>query len=136
MFLSKVTGYIKDKYRGGSKTVSISKIKARSNDYTSQNMFSPGIEINPADGEQLVIAKIDDSSSYMVSIAGTNQEIEPDTDRGERRFYSVTPDGSEIKAIIKLKNDGEIEIISGNGSIKMNGSTGQVSINDNFTVDV
>lgn len=109
-FMSTVVGYLLDKYRGGSKNVGISKITAKGNPYTSQLCFGPGIEINPADGERLVIMKIDGSESYMVAIAGTNQNIEPGTARGERKIYSVSEDGSEIKAIAKFKNDGVLEL--------------------------
>ena len=40
-----------------------------------------------------------------------NQEIEPDTDRGEVRFYSTDSTGKIIKSSIKFLNDGSIETI-------------------------
>jgi len=105
-----VTGYLKDKYRGGSKTVAIHQVKAGAKPSTSMSCFAPGIEINPADGENLVITKIKRSSSFVVTIGGTNQNIEPDTARGERKIYSVSEDGAEIKAVAKFKNDGVLEL--------------------------
>lgn len=108
--MATVTGYFVDKFRGGSKDLSISKIKAEGNDDTVLNCLGPGIEFSPADGERLVIRKVNNSNSYMVAIGGINQNIEPDCDRGERRIYSVSSDGAEIKAIAKFKNDGVIEL--------------------------
>ena len=109
-FLAIATGYRVDKYRGGSRNVAVSQIRAGAEPYTSQNAWAPGIEINPADGENLIIQKINGSSSYMVSIGGFNQDIAPDTYRGERRIFSVSSDGQTIKAKAKFKNDGTLEL--------------------------
>lgn len=98
-----------EKNLDGSKTVSMTKGSGLNN-HTVQNMFMPGIEINPADGEKLVITPIAGSSSYMVSIAGVNENIAPDCDKGERKIYSVTPDGQTIKAFARFKNNGVIEL--------------------------
>lgn len=140
---SVVTGYIKDKFRGGSNTIAINISKSGVKDQTSMSCFGPGIEINPADGENLVLTRMGNSNSFVVSVGGVNQNIEPDTERGERKIYSVSEDGTEIKAFIKLKNDGGIEIIStgtdvtvtnDNGSFSLK-ENGQFDVNGNFTVD-
>ena len=102
--------YRAGKYRGGTKTVSISTINESADPKTSLNCFSPGIEINPANGENLVFVRIKGSSSFLVTIGGINQNIAPDTDRGERRIYSVSADGETIKAKAKFKNDGTLEL--------------------------
>ena len=107
MLFSKVTGYIKDKFRGGEKVVSISKVKALNNDSQVLHCFAPGIEVNPADGSNLVLAQI---GGFTVAVGGVNQEIEPDVERGEIRFYSTDDAGKIIKAIIKFKADGTLEL--------------------------
>ncbi len=104
------TYYRAGKYRNGQKIVSISTITESGDPKTSMNAFSPGIEINPANGENLVFTRIKNSSSFLVTIGGINQKIAPDTDRGERRIYSVSSDGETIKAIAKFKNDGVLEL--------------------------
>lgn len=109
-FLAVAAGYKKDKYLSGTKTVAISEVKMGAQPYTAQHCFGPGIEINPANGENLVISRMKGSSRYMVTIGGVNQDILPDTDRGERRIYSVSSDGATIKAIAKFKNDGVLEL--------------------------
>lgn len=102
--------YRAGKYRGGERTVSISTINESADPKTSMNAFSPGIEINPANGENLIFSKIKDSNSFLVTIGGVNQKIAPDTARGERRIYSVSADGETIKAVAKFKNDGTLEL--------------------------
>lgn len=109
-FLALCTDYLKDIYLSGTKAVAQSKVKAGGDDYTAQHCFGPGIEINPANGENLVIQKMKGSSAYLVTVGGTNQNIEPDTARGERKIYSVSEDGATIKAIVKFKNDGVLEL--------------------------
>lgn len=110
MNYSVVTGYIKGFFSGGKKEVSISKVQYKGNNGQVLNCFGPGIEICPADGENLIITPVNNSGSFIVSIGGINQNISPDTARGERRIYSVSSDGAEIKAIAKFKNDGTIEL--------------------------
>jgi hypothetical protein len=80
------------------------------NDHTIENMCFPGIEFNPAKGEKLVFIPIDGSDSFMVAIGGTNDKIAPDTLKGERRIFSVSVEGDELKAYAKFKNDGIIEL--------------------------
>jgi len=109
---TKCTDYEKATYRGGEKTLSVSKVENKANEYTTMNCFAPGLEINPANGEQLIVQKIDGSNSFMVTIGGVNQNFEPDTERGERKLYSVSEDGADMMAWIKLKNDGALEIKS------------------------
>jgi hypothetical protein len=109
---TKCTDYEKATYRGGEKTLSVSKVENKTNEYTTMNCFAPGLEINPANGEQLIVQKIDGSNSFMVTIGGVNQNFEPDTERGERKLYSVSEDGADMMAWIKLKNDGALEIKS------------------------
>lgn len=127
--LSIVKGYLSDLFRGGSKTVAIHQSSSKGKDETSLSCFAPGIEINPANGENLVLAKIGNSNSFVVSIGGTNQNIEPDTERGERKFYSVSEDGKTIKAILKLKNDGSAELKNDSGSYIID-STGIHTVNE------
>ena len=107
---SNVVGYVVDKYRGGSRNVAIHQVKSGAKPETSMSCIGPGIEINPANGENLVITQIGNSNSFVVSIGGVNQNIAPNTARGERRIYSVSEDGETIKAIAKFKNDGVLEL--------------------------
>ena len=110
MKFANVIGYIKDLYERGTKTVSISKFQEGGDSLTAMNCFAPGIEINPANNENIVITQIKNSTSFIVSVGGINQNIEPDTNRGERRIYSVSEDGRTIKAVAKFKNDGTLEL--------------------------
>lgn len=110
MKFSNVVGYLVDKYRGGSRNVAIHQVKAGAKPETSMSCIGPGIEINPANGENLVITQIGNSNSFVVSIGGVNQNIAPNTARGERRIYAVSADGETIKAVIKWKNDGTLEL--------------------------
>lgn len=107
---AKCTGYLEDTFRDGTATLSQSKLQNKNNDYSALNCFAPGIEINPADGEYLIVTKINDSNSFMVTLGGINQNVSPSCDRGERKIYSVSSDGSEIAASAHFKNDGSIEI--------------------------
>jgi len=110
MKFAKVIGYIKDIYERGTKTVSISKFQEGGDSLASMNCFAPGIEINPSNGENIIVTQIKNSTSFIVSVGGINQDIEPDTDRGERRIYSVDSTGKNIKAVAKFKNDGVLEL--------------------------
>jgi len=114
-----VTGYLKETFRGGTKTVSISKVSAGANNYSPLNAFAPGFEICPADGEHLVITKIENSESFMVTIGGINQNIEPITNKGERRIFSVSANGLEIKAQALFKNNGTLVLNDGEESAVM-----------------
>ena len=105
----KSTGVIDEKNLDGEKVVSMAKGDGL-NKYTVQNMCAPGFEFSPADGEKLVVVPINGSDSYMVTIAGANENITPDTLKGERKIYSVSEDGAEIKAFAKFKNTGIIEL--------------------------
>lgn len=110
MFISKVTGYVIDNYIGSTDQVAQAKIEARADTRTVQYGIAPGFELNAANGEKLIIEQMGNSSRYLIAIAGTNQNIQPNVDRGERRIYSVSSDGIEIKAIAKFKNDGTLEL--------------------------
>jgi phage gp45-like len=105
----KSTDIVDEKNLDGEKVVSMSKGEGL-NKYTTQNMCAPGFEFTPADGENLVIVPVNGSNSYMVTVAGTNENITPDCAKGERRLYSVSEDGSEIKAFAKFLNTGVIEL--------------------------
>lgn len=142
--LSIVKGSLSDLFRGGSKIVAIHQSSSKGKDETSLSCFAPGFEINPANGENLVLTKIGNSNSFVVSIGGTNQNIAPDTERGERKIYSVSEDGTEIKASIKLKNNGDIEIVTldDNANITISNALGEFSLKSDgqfkangFTVD-
>lgn len=109
MFFSKVFETLTGKYRGGLKDSLIVKTKALDNQYQSKNSFAPGIEINPAAGERLIISKIDNSDSYLVNIGGISDNVAPDTLPGERRFFSVD-ENLDLSSYIKLKNTGIVEI--------------------------
>jgi len=111
-----VTGYLVDKYLKSENKVAIHQIKTDGKPETILSGFAPGLEINVADGENIVFQKMKGSSSFKVAIGGTNQKIEPVTERGERRLYSVSEDGSEIKAIVYLKNDGTLILNEGTDS--------------------
>lgn len=113
---SVVTGYLVDKYLNSDNSVAIHQIKTDGKPETVLSGFAPGLEINVADGENIVFQKIKGSSSFKIAIGGTNQLIAPDTERGERRIYSVSEDGTEIKSILKLKNDGEMILNGGTDS--------------------
>lgn len=107
---STITGSLVDFFRGGTKEISIHQSMEGGKPQTSMSGFAPGLEINPANGENIVVTKIKGSNSFVVSIGGVNQNITPDTLRGERRIYSVSEDGTEIKAVAKFKNDGVLEL--------------------------
>lgn len=100
---------VNEKNLDGDKVVSMSQGQGL-NSYTVQNMIAPGFEFSPADGEKLVVVPINGSDSYMVTIAGTNENIAPDTAKGERKLYSVSEDGAKIKAFAKFLNTGVIEL--------------------------
>lgn len=110
------TGYLAEPFRDGDTNVSQSKVSHGNNDYSVMNCFAPGIEINPADGEFLVVDRLNDSSSFMVSVGGINQNIAPSCQRGERKIYSVSTDGKTIKASALFKNDGSIVLNDGTKS--------------------
>lgn len=129
---STISGYLSDTFRGGSKTVAIHESIEGGKAQTSMSAFAPGLEINPANGENIVITKIKNSKSFVVSIGGTNQNIEPDTERGERKFYSVTEDGAELSASVKLKNNGTIELKSFEGSTEKS----SVQLNKDGTINI
>ena len=107
MLFAKVTGYIKDKFAGGNRTVSVSKVKGLGNDSQVLHCFAPGVEINPADNSNLAIQMV---GGFSVAVGGVNQDIEPDTERGEKRFFSTDDTGKGIKAIVKFKADGTLEL--------------------------
>jgi len=107
------TGYINDKYKASENAVSQTKIQAAGNNYAALNCFAPGIEINPADGEFLIVDRINGSDSFMVTIGGINQNIAPSCARGERQIYSVSTDGKTKKAAALFKNDGKIVLNNG-----------------------
>ena len=99
MLFAKVTGYIKDKFAGGNRTVAVSKVKGLGNDSQVLHCFAPGVEINPADNSNLAIQMV---GGFSVAVGGVNQDIEPDTERGEKRFFSTDDTGKGIKAIVKF----------------------------------
>lgn len=109
MFLITVFSSLIAKYRGGSNYSLIVKSKANGNPYQTKNAFGPGIEINPANGERLVVTRIGGSDSYLLNIAGLSDKVAPGTNPGERRFFSVDNSGN-LSAFIKLKNDGIAEL--------------------------
>lgn len=107
---SKISGYSVGKFKNSKNNVAIHESVSGGKPQTSMSGFAPGLECSPADGENIVITKIEGSNSFVISIGGTNQNIAPDTNRGERRIYSVSEDGKEIKAVAKFKNDGVLEL--------------------------
>ena len=104
------TDYNVGKYKGGKKDVAVHTFKTAGNDLTSVSALGPGFEVHPANGENLVVAQVGNSNSFLVTVGGVNQEIAPDTNEGERRIYSVDSAGKIIKSIVKLKNDGFLEL--------------------------
>ena len=141
MDFSKVTGYIKDKFRGGSKTVSVSKIESKGLSGQVLNCFGPGIELNPADNTNLTIQKI---GGFTVAVGGVNQEIEPDTERGELRLYSTDEEGKIVKASIKFKNDGGFELLNDkaviksdpDGNIEISNEEAIITLKDNGDIEL
>lgn len=113
MFLVTVFNSLVAKYRGGKLDSLVVKSKANGNPYQTKNAFGPGIEINPAEGERLVVTKIGGSDSYLVNIAGLSDKVSPDTNPGERRFFSVDNSG-DLSAFMKLKNNGIMELNGNN----------------------
>ncbi|MHA1379300.1 MAG: hypothetical protein ACTSRG_13030 [Candidatus Helarchaeota archaeon] len=113
MIFAKTFKSLIGKFRGGSKNSIIVKTKALNNEYQSKNAFGPGIEINPAVGERIIITKIDNSDSYLVNIGGVSDNVSPDTNPGERRFFSVNSNGN-LSAYTKLKNNGILELNGNN----------------------
>ena len=109
MFLVTVFSSLVAKYRGGSDDSLIVKSKALGSDYQTKNAFGPGIEINPASGERLVVTRIGNSDSYVLNVGGLSDKVSPDTSPGERRFFSVDSSGN-LSAFIKLKNDSILEL--------------------------
>jgi len=122
------TGYQKETFRDGQNQVSQSKVQQGSNDYAPMNAFAPGFEINPANGEFIIVDKINGSNSFMVSIGGINQAIEPITARGERLIYSVSENGLTKKASAHFKNDGTLVLNSGAIEAARKGDTVQLTL--------
>lgn len=116
---SLVVGYAVEKYLNSKNIVAVHQVMVDGKPETIMSGFAPGIEINSADGENLIIENIKGASNFKVAIGGVNQLIAPDTARGERRFYSVAEDGKTIKAVIKLFNDGEVKVSNANGSVSL-----------------
>ena len=109
MVLVTVFSSLVAKYRGGKLDSLLTKSKANGSDYQTKNAFGPGIEINPALGERLVVSRINNSDSYLLNIAGLSEKVTPDTNPGERRFFSVDELGN-LSSFLKLKNNGILEL--------------------------
>ena len=76
---------------------------------------APGIMAIPGDGTRGVWLPIGGSSRYGVVIATQNYALNIEINAGETAIYSSTPDGKTVKALLKLKADGTVEM---NGNTK------------------
>jgi hypothetical protein len=92
-----------------------------------------GEDYNPPNDSTVIVVEAGDA--WKIAIA-TDDGIAPSVDQGERELYSIDATGLLKKVTIKLLKNGDLEIGNGIGTITMNGITGQVNINGNFTVDV
>lgn len=81
----------------------------------------------------VVIIKVSDDWEIAIAV---DTGIEPTVGEGEKEIFSVDPITQLKKMRIYLKNDGGLEITNGTADISINGTTNQVSINGNLTVDV
>lgn len=129
-----VVGHAVEKYLNSKNLVAVHVVQTDGKPETILSTFAPGIDINPADGENLVVENIKGASNFKAAVGGVNQLITPDTERGERRFYSVSEDGKTIMAVIKLKNDGTMILNDGTESAVLYGplETAYNELNDKF----
>ncbi|MBP7735958.1 MAG: hypothetical protein KA369_08300 [Spirochaetes bacterium] len=86
-------------------------------DYTrrSYQICPPGIDANPLPDDQGVLIMIDENPGKSVQIGVLPKQS---VKKGEIRLYSRDENG-EIKAIVHLKDDGEIEVSNDNGGLTL-----------------
>lgn len=108
-------------------------------DLRSVEQFTqPGVDCNPVENS-LVIVVNSAGGAWPVAVAVRDGTI-PEMDEGDYQIYSSKVVGGVVTKIAKitLESDGTITLENANnGKIVMNGTTGQVDINNgNLTVDV
>ena len=77
-------------------------------DRISELYHPPGISSAPTKEDSIIDAQI--GSGKRVSIVSHNYRIEVEVIDGQTKIYSTNADGSEIKSLIFLDNDGNIEL--------------------------
>jgi len=82
---------------------------------TAEVYQAPGVLAIPGDGSRGVWLPIGGSSRYGLVVAMQNYSLNIQIEAGETAIYSTDAAGGTVKALIKLKADGTIEI---NGSSK------------------
>lgn len=84
-------------------------------------------DYNPEPGTEAFVIPVGNDPDDFVMIAVNDGKI-PESDAGERLIYSVS--GGDVKAVIHLKNTGEVEIKSNEGgaSIVLN-TSGEIVLN-------
>jgi hypothetical protein len=83
-------------------------------DQRKAQVFGPAnVDFSPPEGTETININLGNGRAFLVSIAYHNQKIEPVALPGEQRIYSTPADGSEVKAEIHLKQDGEIYATNG-----------------------
>jgi hypothetical protein len=131
MELGIITGQKIAKNRDGDKNRLILQVEITSaDDVREVELISQaGEDINPAKGCRTLV--VDAAEGYKAGIAITD-DLEPETDPGEKEIYSTDSPATEKKAKIKLATNGDIEIdayggatlnIKADGTIEINGNT-------------
>lgn len=82
---------------------------------TAEVYQAPGVLAMPGDGARGVWLPIGGSSRYGVVVALQNYALSIQVEAGETAIYSTDAAGGTVKALLKLKADGSIEL---NGSSK------------------
>lgn len=83
--------------------------------FTAEVYQAPGVLAMPGDGARGVWLPIGGSSRYGVVVALQNYALSIQVEAGETAIYSTNAAGGTVKALLKLKADGSIEL---NGSSK------------------
>lgn len=112
MITGTVTGREIKKNRDGDKNVLLLQCSMQENDDVQSIEWNgqPGEMSNPINGSEIIIDDV--GESYKIGIA-CDDGIEPTTDVGEKKYYSLDSGGA-ISAFINLLNTGIIEL-NGNG---------------------
>jgi phage gp45-like len=82
---------------------------------TAEVYQAPGVLAIPGDGSRGVWLPVGGSSRYGVVVAMQNYALTIQVEAGETAIYSTDAAGGTVKALVKLRTDGTIEI---NGDTK------------------